>query len=104
MVLRMKKQREKNQFKNGFCFSARCYSYVGRNGGAQDLSIGDGCAYKGTIIHESMHAMGFFHEQTRLDRDKYVKINWDNILKGFLSISLYICEYKIGYFLRQIYR
>jgi len=59
-----------------------CYSYVGKNGGAQDLSIGSGCEFKGTVLHESMHAMGFFHEHTRLDRDNYVKINWQNIKAG----------------------
>ena len=33
-------------------------------------------------MHEIMHALGFFHEHTRPDRDKYIKIDWKNIEQG----------------------
>jgi len=59
-----------------------CYSYVGRTGGAQDVSLGYGCVYEQIIIHEFMHASGFFHEQSRFDRDTYVRINFENIQTG----------------------
>ena len=56
-----------------------------RNIGAQDLSLDDGCVsrdYPGIVMHELMHAAGFFHEHTRPDRDTYVRIDFDNIIEG----------------------
>jgi len=60
-----------------------CYSYVGRTGGAQPVSLGYGCVYERIIIHEFMHASGFFHEQSRYDRDTYVRINLANVKDGY---------------------
>jgi len=60
-----------------------CWSYVGRSKiGEQQLSIGWGCEYNGIIIHEIMHALGFYHEQSRSDRDDFVAIMWENIMTG----------------------
>ncbi|XP_056382511.1 embryonic protein UVS.2-like isoform X2 [Hyla sarda] len=57
-----------------------CWSYVGRVGGAQDLSLmKPGCLHWGIIQHEVLHSLGFQHEQCRSDRDKYIRINWGNI-------------------------
>ncbi|XP_013873453.1 high choriolytic enzyme 1 [Austrofundulus limnaeus] len=63
-----------------FVSKTGCYSELGRKGGMQELSLNKlGCIYGGIAQHEMNHALGFQHEQTRSDRDKYVKINFENI-------------------------
>ncbi|CAH3142203.1 unnamed protein product, partial [Porites lobata] len=59
-----------------------CWSYLGRTGRKQQLSLARGCWGKGTIIHEIGHALGFLHEQSRPDRDNYVEIKFENIISG----------------------
>ena len=62
-----------------------CWSYVGRLGGQQELNLqagSPGCIFHGIIAHELIHALGYFHEQSRTDRDDYVIINWGNIQPG----------------------
>lgn len=66
----------------GVCVS-RCFSSVGnRRVGKQKLSIGSGCDRIATIEHEFLHALGFWHEQSRSDRDDYVSIIWEHISEG----------------------
>jgi hypothetical protein len=57
-----------------------CSSYVGRIGGAQQIRVAD-CG-KGSVVHEIGHAAGFYHEQSRNDRDNYVTIAWNEISSG----------------------
>jgi len=57
-----------------------CWSYIGRRQtGRQEISLSTGCHTQRTIQHEFIHALGFYHEQSRPDRDQHVKINWKNI-------------------------
>ncbi|KAG8512061.1 Meprin A subunit alpha, partial [Galemys pyrenaicus] len=60
-----------------------CWSEVGDNHVGQNLSIGQRCDYKAIIEHEILHALGFYHEQSRTDRDDYVDIWWNEVLPGF---------------------
>ncbi|XP_034486510.1 low choriolytic enzyme-like [Drosophila innubila] len=58
-----------------------CWSSVGRVGGKQEVNLqSPGCLSRpGTAIHELMHALGFLHEQNRMERDAFVAIQYRNI-------------------------
>ncbi|KAG8011089.1 Meprin A subunit alpha [Nibea albiflora] len=56
-----------------------CFSSVGDQQNGQILSLGSGCDHKAVIEHELLHALGFYHEQSRTDRDDYVKIWLDQV-------------------------
>ncbi|XP_030405278.1 astacin-like metalloendopeptidase, partial [Gopherus evgoodei] len=62
-----------------------CFSSVGRTGGMQVVSLAPACLRrgKGVTLHELMHVLGFWHEHSRADRDKYIRISWNEILTGF---------------------
>lgn len=58
-----------------------CYSKVGKAGGVQALSFGKNCFQHPTLVHELGHAIGFYHEHTRSDRDDYLNIHWSAIME-----------------------
>lgn len=59
-----------------------CFSSVGDQQTGQILSLGPGCDHKAVIEHELLHALGFYHEQSRTDRDDYVDIWLDQVTPG----------------------
>lgn len=59
--------------------STGCSSNVGRIGGEQTITLNKQCDF-GAVVHEIGHTIGLFHEQSRIDRDTYVIIKWDEII------------------------
>ncbi len=64
-----------------------CSSAIGRavrrfqsDGGKHDINLNpETCDRVGIIIHEICHAFGMWHEHNRQDRNKIVKVLWENI-------------------------
>ena len=68
-------------------FNTGCHSKVGFQNNVQQLNfqlypLDSGCFRIGTIIHEFLHALGFYHQQSTHDRDDFVKIVKENIEAG----------------------
>lgn len=50
----------------------------------------------GNLCHELMHALGLHHEHTREDRDQYVTIEWEHIVKGRHGKRVHFKKKKSG--------
>lgn len=64
-----------------FVTSTGCSSPFGRQGGMQNINLGDGCDAP-RAAHEMMHALGMHHEMARCDRDSYIDVFLANVIDG----------------------
>ncbi|RCN49180.1 astacin [Ancylostoma caninum] len=67
-----------NITKAGGCWSSLGLQLDKEN---QTISLDDDCAMLGPIIHEIAHALSVDHTMTRPDRDEYIDIDFNNVLK-----------------------
>jgi len=63
---------------------AGCSSSVGHLGQSQQfINLEASCVDRhGTLIHEMIHTIGFYHEQSRPDRDDYITVQYENVESG----------------------
>ncbi len=61
--------------------SGTCQSYVGRIGGPQLIGGAINCNV-GVLLHEMGHSVGLWHEQSRSDRNTYVTVAYQNIIRS----------------------
>ena len=72
-----------------------CFSSIGRLGGRQYTNLPPRCIL-GLILHELGHVIGFWHEQSRPDRDNYIILHGENFAdrNGFLRLDSFMVDYQ----------
>jgi len=65
----------------------RCYANgIGKNSWhGNEIHLGPRCIDNRTVLHELMHVLGFNHEHERPDRDRYIKVYWENVKSNYES-------------------
>uniref|UniRef100_A0A034WHW1 Metalloendopeptidase n=1 Tax=Bactrocera dorsalis TaxID=27457 RepID=A0A034WHW1_BACDO len=67
---------------SGGCFSSVGWANGVRSYNLQIYPLDTGCFRLGTIVHELLHTLGFYHMQSAANRDDYVRIDTENIQAG----------------------
>ncbi|XP_054083578.1 seminal metalloprotease 1 [Zeugodacus cucurbitae] len=88
--------------KAGGCFTAVGYQAKVQTMNLENYPIGEGCFRPGTILHEFMHALGFYHQQSDSERDEFIQVVYDNIVAGkelnFEKYNAsYVTDFDMGY-------
>lgn len=75
-------------------------SKIGMQGGRQTIRLTANSPV-GTVVHEILHAIGIYHEQSRSDRDAFIDIKWQNIeadaLHNFQTVPGSVDYYDYDY-------
>lgn len=59
--------------------ASRCSSPVGMgSSGPNNVNVADWCGV-GSLMHETLHSLGFYHQQSRQNRDNHIDVMWANI-------------------------
>jgi hypothetical protein len=70
-------------------------SFTGRQGGQQNINIFNWNSRR-IMQHELLHCAGFWHEQSRPDRDQYVTINYGNICTAQCNLCFNIMNQPVS--------
>lgn len=65
--------------------STGCWSYLGRIGKAQLLSLDSECLSYPMVLHQILHVVGMNHPNSHFDRNEFITILWDNIDPGAID-------------------
>ena len=78
-----------------------CHASLGRPSSQHSIMghifFHDKCSVK-TFVHEFIHNVGIKHTQSRYDRDKYIKIDWDSEHHQVAPGQFYRQDYSRAYF------
>ena len=78
----LSRDREDSDYIEFVSFGPSCFSsHIGWRGGKQVVNLLPRCKF-GISVHEIGHAIGFWHEQSRPDRDNYITMHYENIRGG----------------------